>query len=270
MLLSTLMAAVTPNPAFTGWSTNDDMVLAIDLDPTNVTPTPVAGYAVVQTGVEGLDAQLNPIMTEKNYIRAGQSSIKTGNQRTFKIGGDRYIGDAAQDYMLSFPVAQGRGSACVTNYVYYNMLTGIGESGQVSIIVNSAGGGNAGEASAIDIELKKVGAAPAAYTYVAGSIDALALSSIVPADGATGISKTGNIVLTFNNAIASSFVSIIAALTGDVFACTQAWDATKKILTITPSSALAATTKYVVAINGVKDVYGQSLADVAKDFTTTS
>jgi len=270
MLLSTLMAAVTPNPAFTGWSTNDDMVLAIDLDPTNVTPTPVAGYAVVQTGVEGLDAQLNPIMTEKNYIRAGQSSIKTGNQRTFKIGGDRYIGDAAQDYMLSFPVAQGRGSACVTNYVYYNMLTGIGESGQVSIIVNSAGGGNAGEASAIDIELKKVGAAPAAYSYVAGSIDAIALSTIVPADGATSIAVDASIVLTFNNAVAQNSIALFNAESGDVVACTTAWDATKKIATVSPNADLTADTMYLVSVAGVVDVYGQALATAGKNFTTVS
>ena len=268
MLLSTLMNGVVPNSAFTGYSTNDDMVLAIDLDPTNSTPTAKAAYAVVQMGIEGLDAQLNPILTEKNYIRAGQSSIKTGNQRTFKTSGDRYIGDAAQDYMLAFARSQGRGSACITNYVYFNMLTGLGESGQVSIIVNSDGAGNAGESSVIDIELKKVGAAPAAYTYTPAALDAVALSSIAPVDGATTASRTGNIVLTFNNAIASGFISIIAALTGDVFACAQAWDATKKILTITPSTSLAATTKYIVAINGVKDVYGQSLADVAKDFTT--
>jgi len=167
MLLSALMTGVTPDPDFTGWSTNDDMVLAIDLTPAAVVPTVKTAYAVVQTGIEGLDAQLNPTMTEKNYIRAGQSSIKTGNQRTFKPGGDRFIGDEAQDYMLSFGVAQGRGSACVTNYVYFNMLTGVGETGQVSIVVNSDGAGNAGEASAIDIELKKVGATPTAYDYTA-------------------------------------------------------------------------------------------------------
>jgi len=270
MLLSTLMTGVTPNPAFTGWSTNDDMVLAIDLDPANVTPTATDAYAVVQTGIEGLDAQLNPIMTEKNYIRAGQSSIKTGNQRTFKPAGDRYIGDAAQDYMLNFLRAQGKGNACITNYVYFNMLTGVGETGQVSIVVNSEGSGNAGESSAFDIELKKVGAAPATYSYAPGSLSAVALSTIAPADGSTTASRTGNIVLTFNNAIVSAFVSIIAALTGDVFACAQAWDATKKILTITPSTSLAATTKYVVAINGVVDVYGQALAAVGKDFTTVA
>ena len=270
MLLSTLMTGVTPNPAFTGWSTNDDMVLAIDLDPTAVIPTVVTAYAVVETGITGLDAMLNPIMTEKTYIRAGHSSIKTGNQRTFKPAGDRYIGDAAQDYMLNFLRAQGKGNACITNYVYFNMLTGVGETGQVSIVVNSEGGGAAGESSAFDIDLKKVGAAPATYSYVAGAYDAVALSTIVPADGSTTASRTADIVLTFNNAIATGFVSIIAALTGDVFACTQVWNAAKKILTITPTTSLAATTKYVVAINGITDVYGQVLASVGKDFTTVA
>lgn len=270
MLLATLMTGVIPNPGFTGWSTNDDMVLAINLDPTNVVPVLKEAYAVVQTGIEGLDAQLNPIMTEKNYIRAGQSSIKTGNQRTFKTSGDRYIGDEAQDYMLNFLRAQGRGLACITDYTYFNMLTGKGETGQISIVVNSDGAGNAGESSAIDIELKKVGAAPIEYTYAGVGVAAVSLISIAPLDGSTTASRTGTIVLTFNNAIASSFVSIINALLGDVFACTQVWDATKKILTITPTGTLAATTKYVVAINGVKDVYGQTLATAGKDFTTVA
>lgn len=270
MLLSTLMTDITPNPVYTGWTTNDDMVFAINLDPTAVTPTEIAAYAVVQLGIEGLDAQLNPMMTEKAYIRAGQSSIKTGNQRTFKLSGDRYFGDAAQDYCCAFGVAQGKGNACITDYVYFNILTGKGEKGQVTIIVNSDGSGNAGESAGLDIEFKKIGSAPTEYTYAPGSVAAVALSTIAPADGSTTASRTGNIVLTFNNAISSAHVSIIAALTGDVFACAQAWDATKKILTITPSSSLAATTKYVVAINGVTDAYGQVLADVAKDFTTVA
>ena len=270
MLLSTLMTGVTPNPAFTGWSTNDDMVLAIDLDPTAVIPTVVTAYAVVQTGIEGLDAQLNPIMTEKNYIRAGQSSIKTGNQRTFKPAGDRYIGDAAQDYMLAFARAQGKGNACVTNYVYFNMLTGVGETGQVSIVVNSEGGGNAGESSAFDIELKKVGAAPATYSYVAGAYSAVALSTIVPADGAPSIAIDASIVITFNNAIASNAIALFDGTTGNVVACTSAWDATKKIITITPDADLTAATSYIVSVAGVVDVYGQALATVGKNFTTAA
>lgn len=53
------------------------------------------------------------------------------------------------------------------NYVYFNVLNGKGEKGQVSIIVNSDGSGNAGESSAIDIEFKKIGSNPAEYTYAA-------------------------------------------------------------------------------------------------------
>jgi len=268
MLLSTLMTGVTPDPSYSGFSTNDDMVLAIDLDPTAVSPTAIAAYAVVQMGAEGLDAQLNPIMTEKNYIRAGKSSLKTGNQRTFKISGDRYHGDAAQDYMLSHAISQGKGSACITNYVYFNILTGVGETGQASIVVNSDGSGAAGESLAVDIELKKVSAAPAVYAYTPGSVAAVALSTIVPADAASGILKTASVVMTFNNAIAESAISLINSTSGDIVANAQSWDAAKKVLTMTPSSDLSGTTKYIVAINGVEDVYGQELAAVSKEFTT--
>ena len=268
MLLSALMTGVTPDPTFEGFVTNDDFVLAIDLDPTNAIPTLVDAYAVVQYGAAGVDAQLNPKMTEKTYIRAGMSSLKTGNQRTFKITGDRYVSDAAQDFMLSFAVAQGKGTACITNYVYFNILTGEGETGQCSIVVNSDGTGAAGESSAIDIDLKKVGAAPATYSYVAGSYSAVALSSIVPADGASSIAVGASIVLTFNNAIGRSSLALFNGANGDAVAATISWDATKKIAVISPTSALASGTLYVVSVSGVVDVYGQALATAGKNFTT--
>lgn len=268
MLLATLMTDVTPDPAYDGGATNDEYILAIDTNPLAVTPTEKAAYAVAGIFLEGVDAQLNPSLTEKTYIRMGATSTKTGNQRTFKISGDRYIGDAAQDYMLAHAIKYGIGKTVITNYVYFNMVTGIGESGEVAIIVNSDGGGNSGENSAIDIELKSCGGTPSEYTYVPAAIDAVALSTIVPADAATGVSKTTSIVLTFNNAIASSAVSLLNATSGDIVAIASAWDAAKKVLTITPSSALAGTTKYIVAVNGVTDVYGQALAATGKDFTT--
>lgn len=270
MLVSTLMTGITTNPVYTGAAVNDEFVLAIDMDPTNAVPTTVAAYGVVGLFVEGVDAQLNPQLSEKTYIRMGPTTTKTGNQRTFKIAGDRYIGDAAQDYMLSHAVKYGIGKAVVTKYVYYNMITGLGESGEIAIVVNSDGGGNGGENSAIDIELKTCGGKPSAYTYVPASINAVALSTVVPADGATAIARASSLVLTFNNAIARSAVSLLNATSGDVVACTQAWDATKKILTITPSATLAATTKYIVSVAGVVDVYGQALASSGTDFTTAA
>lgn len=165
MKLAELMNGVKPDPKYTGFVTNDDWVLALDLSPNGETKTEPKDYHVVQMGIEGLDAQLNPITQDKTYIRAGQSSQKTGTQRSFKVGGDRYIGDPVQDYMFSHDIAYGTGNKVITNYVYFNILTGKGEKGQVSIIVNSAGSGNAGESSGIDVELKKVGAMPVEYEW---------------------------------------------------------------------------------------------------------
>lgn len=166
MKLSELMTGVTPEADYEGWVTNDDYVLAINLTP-NMANTKIGDYGVVQMGIGGLDAQLNPIMADKTYIRAGQSSQKTGSQRSFALSGDRYMGDETQDYILSHAIKYGTGNGVVTDYVYFNILNGKGEKGKVSIIVNSDGSGNAGESSALDVEFKKIGANPVEYTYAA-------------------------------------------------------------------------------------------------------
>ena len=139
MKLSELMAGFTPDEGFEGWVTNDDWVFAINLTPGTPT-TQVSDYGVVQMGIEGLDAQLNPITSEKTYIRAGQSTQRTGTQRSFAVTGDRYIGDEVQDYIFSHAIKYGTGNAVVTDYVYFNVLNGKGEKGQVSIIANFAYG----------------------------------------------------------------------------------------------------------------------------------
>lgn len=165
MKLSELMAGVEPNPEFEGLATNDDWVLAVGI---GEVASGEKDYTVVQKGVAGLDPQLNPVTQDKQYIRAGLSTSKTGTQRSFAITGDRYIGDEFQDYCFGIEVAHGVGQEVVVPYVYFSMLTGKGEKGEVSIIVNSDGGGNAGENSSISIDLKSVGTAPTEYTYSAG------------------------------------------------------------------------------------------------------
>lgn len=164
MKISELMQGLKPEPDYEGWVTNDDFVLAINLAP-GVKDTAVADYGVVQLGVEGLDAQMNPVTVEKQYLRAGQSTMRTGTQRSFKMTGDLYIGDDVQDYIFSHGIKYGTGQKVITDYVYFNVLNGKGEKGQVSIIVNSDGSGNAGENAGIDVEFKKVGAVPAEYAY---------------------------------------------------------------------------------------------------------
>lgn len=170
MKLSELMANHTPDANFTGFVTNDDFVLAVDCGETAATDFSDAGdFAVVQMGVAGLDSNLNPITQDKIYIRAGQSTTKTGNQRSFSITGDRYTGDEFQDFALSHAVKYGTGQSVVRKYVYFNVITGIGEQGEGTIIVNSDGSGEAGNNAEIDIEIRKSGAAPAEYTYSVGA-----------------------------------------------------------------------------------------------------
>ena len=169
MTLTELMEDVTVKSSFTGFVTNDDFVLAVDCGETPAASFTTAGdFAVVQMGVAGLDSNLNPITQDKTYIRAGQSTAKTGNQRSFSVTGDRYVGDEFQDYALSHAIKYGTGNAVSVPYVYFCLLNGKGEKGTASIIVNSDASGNAGESAAIDIELRKLGAQPEEYTYSAG------------------------------------------------------------------------------------------------------
>lgn len=168
MKLSALMANVELKPDFEGVVTNDDMVLAVDCGETPAKDwSDVSNFATVQLGISGLDSNMNPITQDKTYLRAGQSTTKTGNQRTFSVSGDRYIGDEFQDFALSHNVKYGTGQTVVRKYVYFNIVTGKGEQGEVTIIVNSDGSGEAGNSAEIDIELRKSGSAPTEFSYSA-------------------------------------------------------------------------------------------------------
>ena len=84
MKVKELMKDITIIPEFTGWVTNDDYVLAINTTP-NTDSVKEEDYEVLQIGVAGLDSQMNPITKDNTYIRAGQSTTKTGTQRAFKV-----------------------------------------------------------------------------------------------------------------------------------------------------------------------------------------
>lgn len=162
MKLSALMAGYTPSAEFAGVATNDDFVLAIDIADT--ASESVGDYVVVQTGVSAVDAQLSPETEEKTYIRAGKATTKTATQRTFNLSGDRMHGDEFQDFALSFGIKFGTGQKVIRPYVYFSLLTGKGEKGTASIIVNSDGSGEAGSTAEIDIDIMAT-AAPAEYTW---------------------------------------------------------------------------------------------------------
>lgn len=106
-----------------------------------------------------------------------------------------------------------------------------------------------------------------ATLFAGAAPSALALSSIVPDDDTNTAAITANIVLTFNNEIASEAI-VVSSAAGAIIAGVKTWDAAKKILTFNPTADLTNATTYLVAVTGVVDVYGQSLAPVVKNFTT--
>lgn len=163
MKLSALMAGYTPSAEFSGVATNDDFVLAIGLGEDTETPK---DYVVVQSGISAVDAQLSAETDEKTYIRAGKVTTKTATQRTFNLSGDRMFGDEFQDAVLAHAIKFGTGQKVVKNYVFFSLLTGKGEKGTASIIVNSDGSGDAGASAGIDIDIQAT-AAPVEYTWAA-------------------------------------------------------------------------------------------------------
>ena len=104
-----------------------------------------------------------------------------------------------------------------------------------------------------------------------GAISALSLSSSVPANNATGVSKAaGDLVLTFNNALDANSINGVVLLdnTPAVVTTTATLDSTKKIMTVHHASALAATTAHTIVVS-VRDIYNQTLNVLVK-FTTGS
>lgn len=98
--------------------------------------------------------------------------------------------------------------------------------------------------------------------------DALALSSSVPAEEATGVAVDAPVVLTFNNEIASEEIIMVDMLTANMISISKDFDVTGKILTITHAEPFANSLIYSVYLIGIKDIYGQSLTPAYVWFET--
>ena len=157
MTLSEYISAAQTAAAETGERTGRQMVLAVDCSSSG--DATVANYAVVANHIENHGAALSPKTADKSYIGEGDSTLKTGTQRTF---------DTFHDFVCSHAIKYGVGSAVQRNYVYFDPGTGEGESGKVTIIVNKDGAAGASDPADLDVRLAVVGI-PSEYTYSAGS-----------------------------------------------------------------------------------------------------
>ena len=90
--------------------------------------------------------------------------VQPGTTRTINLTGDRYAGDAFQDALLAHKIKYGTGKTVIKPYVYFCMLTGKGEQGLISIVIDEDPSGAAGSNAGIKATLTAKGT-PTEYTY---------------------------------------------------------------------------------------------------------
>ena len=168
MKVSELMQGKTPNPAFEGFSTADDMVLAVDFAFGGTGPAAVPkDYTVAQVGITDQSGSLSAQTQSAQYLRTGEVTLKTSTSRSFSVAGDRYFKDDFQDALLDHKLKFGTGQAVIKPYVYFNMLTGKGEKGMISIAVEDDLSGGAGENASFGATLTST-TLPEEFTYAPG------------------------------------------------------------------------------------------------------
>lgn len=163
MTVKEVMTGITPSADYADLEMADDFVLAFK---TADTQKSVGDYIVCQECITEHSAAVNPGTQDKQYIRKGNATVKTSAQRTFSISGDRTHGDAWQDWVTSLAVMFGTGSTVIVPYVYFSMLTGKGETGKASVIVNGDASNGAGNNAGISVTVSGV-EKPKEYTYSA-------------------------------------------------------------------------------------------------------
>lgn len=165
MKLSEAMKGITPSTSFSGEATGDDFILALDCSETGNATSP-ADYDVATVHVSNYGAELSPETDSSQFYYEGYTSMKKSTSRKFKPVGKRLMGDAFQDFICSYKIKYGKGSAVVRDYVYFCVLTGKGEKGKALILVNNDGAAESGAIGDIDVELQVIGV-PDEYTYSA-------------------------------------------------------------------------------------------------------
>ena len=88
-------------------------------------------------------------------------------------------------------------------------------------------------------------------------------------NGASNVSTSNPITITFNNAINKESVFMINS-NGEQIKIEKEFDADNKVLTITPKDSLSASSVYILNLIGVSDKYNQELPLTVIKFTTSA
>ena len=148
-------SGITPSASYTGIETADDFVFAIQTESANQTKE--SAWIVCADHVKEHSGALNTSTNSDTFIRTGSVDTKSAVQRTLSVNGNRCVGDAFQDFLLSRKIVFGTGSDVIVPYIYFSLRTGKGEKGSAAIIVTSDVGGAAGSKATFACDVKAVG-----------------------------------------------------------------------------------------------------------------
>lgn len=154
-------SGITPSADYAGIENTDDFVFAIQ---TESTQTKKSAWIVCADHVREHSGALNAQTSDNTYIRTGPVTTKGTTQRTLTVNGDRCVGDAFQDFVLSHKMKYGTGQSVVVPYLYFSLRTGKGEVGNAVIVVTSDVGGAAGAISTFACDVKGIGT-PKEFDY---------------------------------------------------------------------------------------------------------
>ena len=117
------------------------------------------------------------------------------------------------------------------------------------------------------------------WTFITGAAPdttAPTVTSRSPSNNATGASRTRDITATFSEGVTGvggTTVTLKNASTGAVIAAGVSYSASTRVVTLNPSSTLAANTRFTVTLTGgtgaIKDAAGNPLTTVSWTFTTS-
>jgi hypothetical protein len=100
------------------------------------------------------------------------------------------------------------------------------------------------------------------------------VTSRTPGSGATGVSRGGDVTVTFSEAVTgvAGATVVLRNSGGATIPAVVTYDAGRRTATLNPSSTLPSSTRFTVSVyggtNGIKDVAGNPLANGSWSFTT--
>ncbi|WP_297428887.1 Ig-like domain-containing protein [Clostridium sp.] len=197
-------------------------------------------------------------MTTQGWER----NLITSKGFSITLKGKRSVGDPGNDYVAS--VAWQAGLSCST-LCEIDFPDGSKLNFNCVIDVTNPGGDSSEKVTPLEFDLKSDGEPIFTPATPQATIELLSSN---PANNATAVPTNITPVLTFNNKISIySGITLLDTTDGAVVPFTSSFDSTGTILTLTPTVALTASSKYSMVLADVTDMYGQKLANTVINFS---